>query len=91
LSFSDTILSFGPLKADLLLHHQKQLKKIKMKKIAFALQVFALMTILPLCVVIEMNHDTVAPTEDKIVLKDAWKVKMVTKSCEERQEYKIKI
>ena len=38
-----------------------------MKKIAFALQVFALITMLPLYVIIELNHSTAAPTKNKIV------------------------
>ena len=38
-----------------------------MKKIAFALQVFALMTMLPLYVIIELNHSTTAPAKNKIV------------------------
>lgn len=37
-----------------------------MKKIAFALQVFTLMTILPLYVIVEMNHSTVSAAENKI-------------------------
>lgn len=40
-----------------------------MKKIAFALQFFTLMTLLPLCVVIEMNHGTKPPTETTIPMK----------------------
>ena len=38
-----------------------------MKKIAFALQVFTLITMLPLYVIIELNHSTAAPTKNKIV------------------------
>jgi hypothetical protein len=54
------------IEADLILHHQ-QIKENKMKKIAFALQVFALITMLPLYVIIELNHSTAAPTKNKIV------------------------
>ena len=35
-----------------------------MKKIAFALQVFSLMTLLPLCVVMEMNHEREPSSEN---------------------------
>jgi uncharacterized alpha/beta hydrolase family protein len=54
------------IEADLILHHQ-QIKENKMKKIAFALQVFALITMLPLYVIIELNHSTAAPTKNKSV------------------------
>jgi len=55
------------IEVDLILHHQQQLKQNKMKKIAFALQVFALTTMLALYVVIELNHSTTAPAKNKIV------------------------
>jgi hypothetical protein len=48
-----------------------------MKKIAFALQVFTLMTILPLCVIIEMNHATVAQTDNNVVTKVTENVKVI--------------
>ena len=38
-----------------------------MKKIAFFLQVLTLLTMLPLYVIIELNHSTAAPTKNKIV------------------------
>jgi hypothetical protein len=48
-----------------------------MKKMAFALQVFTLMMILPLYVVIEMNHSTVTPPENNTVTKLTRKEKSV--------------
>jgi hypothetical protein len=48
-----------------------------MKKIAFALQVFTLMMLLPVCVVIEMNHEIVAPTEKDIVASAGGNLKMI--------------
>jgi hypothetical protein len=40
-----------------------------MKKIAFALQVFTLMAILPIYVIVEMNHTTVTHTKNNGVTK----------------------
>lgn len=48
-----------------------------MKKIAFALQVFTLMAILPICVVVEMNHTTVTQTENNGVTKLTEDVKTI--------------
>ena len=36
-----------------------------MKKIAFGLQVFTLITLFPLYVIIELNHTRVTPSENK--------------------------
>jgi hypothetical protein len=69
------MLSFDPLKANLLLHHQKQLKNKQMKKIGFALQVFALITVLPLYVVVEMNHTTLPSAENSTISKNKGKAK----------------
>jgi hypothetical protein len=48
-----------------------------MKKMAFALQVFTLMMILPLYVIIEMNHSTVTHSENNTVTKLTRKEKSV--------------
>ena len=48
-----------------------------MKKIAFALQVFTLMAMLPMCVVVEMNHKAVARTENNGVTKATESVKTI--------------
>jgi hypothetical protein len=50
-----------------------------MKKIAFALQVFTLMTILPLCVIVELNHATAAQTQNNVVTKVAENVKAISR------------
>jgi hypothetical protein len=49
-----------------------------MKKIAFALQVFTLMAILPLCVMIELNHSTAAAKGKNPVNKVTGAVKITS-------------
>ena len=49
-----------------------------MKKMSFALQVFASLTVLPLYVVVEMNHATAAPAEKKIVTEVSGNEKKVS-------------
>jgi hypothetical protein len=46
-----------------------------MKKIAFALQVFTLIAILPLCVILEMNHTKSVIKEPDTVKSFTGKVK----------------
>ena len=62
-----------------------------MKKIAFALQVFSLMMLLPVYVVIEMNHATVAPTEKTIEASVSKKVKTIPSDQGQTKGYKIDI
>ena len=61
-----------------------------MKKMAFALQVFTLMMILPLYVVIEMNHSTVTPPENNTVTKLTRKEKSVPAVFNQTQVHIIK-
>jgi len=44
-----------PLKPSVALHHQITIKKTKMKKIIFALQIFALAAAFPLYIISELN------------------------------------
>ena len=62
-----------------------------MKKIAFALQVFSLMMLLPVYVIIEMNHATVGPTGKDMIASAIGKVKMVSADQYQTKNYKIKI
>ena len=62
-----------------------------MKKIAFALQVFSLMMLLPVYVIIEMNHTTVAPTEKAIETSVSKKVKKIPSDQGQTKGYKIDI
>ena len=56
LAIFDIFLSVCPLESRLALHYTITIKKIKMKKLVFATQVFVLMALLPLVVILEMCH-----------------------------------
>jgi hypothetical protein len=62
-----------------------------MKKIGFALQVFALITILPLYLIPDMSHATVASTNNNTVLKITEKVKVISTDYPPTPEYKMEI
>jgi hypothetical protein len=89
LSISDIFLSFDTLDAAVLLHHQKQIKNT-MKKIAFGLQVFTLLIVLPLYVFMEMNHAKQQSTENSISNNPTEKVKANVVVIRSTQESKIK-
>lgn len=55
-SVSDIRLSFRALKTDVVLYSKITTKKIKMKKIVFAIQVFGLIALFPIYEVVEVNH-----------------------------------
>lgn len=62
-----------------------------MKKIAFALQVFTLITMFPLYVVIEMNHGTVTITENNSLTEGNGNVKIIPTSYHSMHGSKMKV
>jgi hypothetical protein len=62
-----------------------------MKKIAFALQVFTLILILPLSVFIEMNRTSAVPTENNIVEEVSSNSKITSTNFSPIQKSKLKL
>ena len=62
-----------------------------MKKIAFALQVFTLIMILPLCVFIEMNRTSAIPAEINIVKEAGSNLKITSTDFSAIQKQKMKL
>lgn len=66
MSVSDASLSVHRLKGMIALHHKITIKKNKMKKVVFAIQVFCLMAAFPVYMILELNYKPVAPHQTNI-------------------------
>ncbi|HMX37965.1 MAG TPA: hypothetical protein PKA94_11795, partial [Ferruginibacter sp.] len=66
MSVSDATLSVHRLKGMIALHHKITIKKNKMKKMVFAIQVFCLMAAFPVYMILELNYKPVAPHQTNI-------------------------
>ncbi|HMX80043.1 MAG TPA: hypothetical protein PLG91_07015 [Ferruginibacter sp.] len=66
MSVFDASLSVHGLKGMIALHHKITIKKNKMKKVVFAIQVFCLMAAFPVYMILELNYKPVAPHQTNI-------------------------